>query len=224
MDQLMVDCGDDDVAIGDEVVLIGAPGRRAHRGVGLGGAGGHDRLRDRVRVRAPATPALRVDRDRRGLGQHVDEHVVVVVDPDLVAARRRQRAPGAEHRAPERQLVGNRDRTEPGAVWRSPAGCRSDLKFTARIGLCENPTSTVVPGQRGSGHVQRATTVDLGRQHRHLLGRIGRDPEVGVGDGLAVRAVLAAHDADAVPTLEGVGELRPRPTAGRTAWSGTRRG
>ena len=36
MDQLMVDCGDDHVRIGDEVVLIGAPGRRAdpRRGVG----------------------------------------------------------------------------------------------------------------------------------------------------------------------------------------------
>ena len=60
MDQILVDCGDDRrSASGDEVVLIGAPGRRADHRRGLGRAARHDRLRDRVRHRAEGAAALR---------------------------------------------------------------------------------------------------------------------------------------------------------------------
>ena len=48
MDQLMVDVGDDPVAVGDEVVLIGGAGRRTCQRRGMGRPAGHDRLRDRV--------------------------------------------------------------------------------------------------------------------------------------------------------------------------------
>ena len=58
MDQLMVDCGDDPVAVGDEVVLIGAPGRRGDRRPGVGRPPRHHRLRGRVRHRAPGAPPL----------------------------------------------------------------------------------------------------------------------------------------------------------------------
>ena len=53
MDQLMVDVGDLPVEVGDEVVLIGRPGRRGDHGRGVGARDGHDRVHDRVRHRAP---------------------------------------------------------------------------------------------------------------------------------------------------------------------------
>ena len=48
MDQLMVDVGDDPVAVGDEVVLIGEQGGRTRQRRGVGRPARHDRLRDRV--------------------------------------------------------------------------------------------------------------------------------------------------------------------------------
>ena len=52
MDQLMVDCGDDEWRVGDEVVLIGAQGDERDHGRRVGRPPRHDRLRDRVRDRA----------------------------------------------------------------------------------------------------------------------------------------------------------------------------
>ena len=49
MDQLMVDCGDDSVAVGDEVVLIGAQGDERITADEWADRLGHDRLRDRLR-------------------------------------------------------------------------------------------------------------------------------------------------------------------------------
>ena len=57
MDQLMVDCGDDEtVAVGDEVVLIGRQGDDEVPATGVGRPARHDRLRDRARHR-PGCPA-----------------------------------------------------------------------------------------------------------------------------------------------------------------------
>ena len=53
MDQLMVDCGDDPVQRGDEVVLIGTPGRTSRSRPRSGPiAAGHDRLRGALRDRS----------------------------------------------------------------------------------------------------------------------------------------------------------------------------
>ena len=57
MDQLMVDCGDDDVAVGDEVVLIGRQGDERSTPRSGRRPARHDRLRDRVRHR-PASRAV----------------------------------------------------------------------------------------------------------------------------------------------------------------------
>ena len=55
----MVDCGDDDVAIGDEAVLIGRQGAEVVTADELGRPARHDRLRDHVRHQRPGAPPLR---------------------------------------------------------------------------------------------------------------------------------------------------------------------
>ena len=49
MDQLMVDVGDDPIAVGDEVVLLGEQGGERCQRRGVGRPARHDRVRDRVR-------------------------------------------------------------------------------------------------------------------------------------------------------------------------------
>ena len=57
MDQIVVDCGaDDSVRPGDEVVLLGTPGRRDDHGGRLGGPARHDQLRGGVRRRPAHAP------------------------------------------------------------------------------------------------------------------------------------------------------------------------
>lgn len=64
MDQVMVNCADDEVSIGDDVVLIGAQGDEHVTAPRVGDAPGHDRLRDHLRDLAahstdlPGHPAL----------------------------------------------------------------------------------------------------------------------------------------------------------------------
>ena len=58
MDQLMVDCGDDPVQRGDDVVLIGRQGDERITRRGVGGAPRHDRVRDHVRHHDRVPPAL----------------------------------------------------------------------------------------------------------------------------------------------------------------------
>ena len=59
MDQLMVDCGDDDVAVGDEVVLLGRQGDEEIRAEEWAATLRHDRVRGRLRHRRRESPPLR---------------------------------------------------------------------------------------------------------------------------------------------------------------------
>ena len=52
MDQLLVDCGDDEVRAGDEVILLGRQGDEEITAGELAGLRGHHRVRDVSRVGA----------------------------------------------------------------------------------------------------------------------------------------------------------------------------
>ena len=75
MDQVVVDCGDDAVAAGDEVIVFGPGDRGEPTGERLGRGLRHDRLRDRHPDRSAGAAQVRrpgrIERLRRD-GQHFD--------------------------------------------------------------------------------------------------------------------------------------------------------
>ena len=133
MDQILVDCGDDPVAVGDEVVLLGAPGRRRHHRRRLGRAPRHHRLRDRVRHQPPRPPPL-----PGGPPMKTRKAVALLAAGVGVGARRRRRCYRAD---PPAGRQGPRCRPTPaGPGRRSPTSC-STCPTTSSTTTSPRPTA-----------------------------------------------------------------------------------
>ena len=112
----MVDVGDADVAVGDEVVLIGRQGEHLDSRRGLGFAAGHDRVRDRVRhQQSSATGSAFLPHSlasSRVMLLRVDDltgtHAVAAAIAGARAGRRRDRAGRRDGRRQDRVRAGFR--------------------------------------------------------------------------------------------------------------------
>ena len=101
MDNVTVDVGTPPAAaVGDEAVLVGAPGRRAHHGRGARAAPRHDQLRDHLR--AAAARAARAPPRRRRRDRPCRDDPRGARRPRRLARRRRRPRPAA--RAPDRPI------------------------------------------------------------------------------------------------------------------------